>query len=997
MDTALVSAKLRAGAVLAALLLAAIAVALLAGYPSAQAQQTLIDYDTNDNGLIEVDSLAKLDAIRLDLNGDGSVLTDDQAAYDDAFPSAAAGMGCPDTDDQGTEPGPCIGYELTAPLDMSKWNNGGAWTPIGVDDDNIFNATFQGNGKTISNLNVRVAGGGSGTAYAGLFGRVGTGGSVENVGIISGTVSVTNSGSNNSYAGGLVGSSVGRVAGSYAEVTVTAESAQDAYAGGLVGSAAGVVTNSYATGNVMVTDESATSTNAFAGGLVGEVGSNASVTGSHATGDVHSVGSTTANAGGLVGEVGSNASVTGSHATGDVHSVGSTTANAGGLVGEVGSNASVTGSHATGDVHSVGSTTANAGGLAGVSVGAIDDSYATGNVTAGGPGASNAGGLAGAARIGITGSYAAGDATATSGASNATASAGGLVGLVNLDAITVTASYATGAATATSIENAYAGGLIGNVTTNTTIRSSYATGNAAATGDGDTERAGGLVGSPGASLTIHDSYAIGRPSVHGSAGTASTRTGLVNAATVTASYWDADSSGVPMTADGAGKGTTTLALQAPTSTSTPAGNPYATWGAFDLDNADADDNTATGGDLPWAFGTDWQYPILVFSASTRNSVQRPTVTLSVSPASISENRGVAYLSASLDRPSNATTTLTVSGGSASAQLQGTTLTIWPDGSSTSVRITTTDDGVYTGNRTVSFSGQVQPGGAGPQAHPADAILTLTDDETAPPTTPGDGTAPAPTPEPTATPAPTATPIPVTVVPDSQITPVPTDDVGDGGTVHPDRSTVLSSGNVTVTFPPRSRPWSFQATLDTSAEACATAPNTSGVQLPCATVQIYDTSGSAESNVVLLAPAQIRIELTAEQVEALGGVVALYTAHKAGGLKLMVSSGDGQWREIALDLEITSSGGVVLTASVRRFSTFAVTADQSVIDRVLAALRGETPVDAAPTAVPSTAPVPTPPKVGGPSAPTALLLALLAAAAALAAAGCLALRPRRNRP
>ena len=106
---------------------------------------------------------------------------------------------------------------------------------------------------------------------------------------------------------------------------------------------------------------------------------------------------------------------------------------------------------------------------------------------------------------------------------------------------------------------------------------------------------------------------------------------------------------------------------------------------------------------------------------------------------------------------------------------------------------------------------------------------------------------------------------------------------------------------------------------------------------------------------------------------------------------MVSDGDGQWREIALDLEITSSGGVVLTASARRFSTFAVTADQAVIDRVLAHLRGETPVDTAPTAVPSTAPVPTPPKVGGPSAPTALLLALLAAAAAVAAGGWLALR------
>ena len=61
-------------------------------------------YDDDGNGLIEISSLAQLQASRLDSNGDGR--TDDrsmQAFYDRAFPNAAPNMGC-DTR--------CHGYEL---------------------------------------------------------------------------------------------------------------------------------------------------------------------------------------------------------------------------------------------------------------------------------------------------------------------------------------------------------------------------------------------------------------------------------------------------------------------------------------------------------------------------------------------------------------------------------------------------------------------------------------------------------------------------------------------------------------------------------------------------------------------------------------------------------------------------------------------------------------------------------------------------------------------
>ena len=72
----------------------------LAGYaswqqPAAVEAQSVVDYDADD-GLIEVNSLARLNAIRWDLNGDGAA--DDTANasnYTTAFPDAATGMGCP--------------------------------------------------------------------------------------------------------------------------------------------------------------------------------------------------------------------------------------------------------------------------------------------------------------------------------------------------------------------------------------------------------------------------------------------------------------------------------------------------------------------------------------------------------------------------------------------------------------------------------------------------------------------------------------------------------------------------------------------------------------------------------------------------------------------------------------------------------------------------------------------------------------------------------------
>ena len=73
------------------------------------------DYDTDQDGLIEVSSLAQLAAISADLNGDG---VSPAPAYAAAFPDAMAGMGCPDAG--------CTGYELVADLDFDTNGNGEA-------------------------------------------------------------------------------------------------------------------------------------------------------------------------------------------------------------------------------------------------------------------------------------------------------------------------------------------------------------------------------------------------------------------------------------------------------------------------------------------------------------------------------------------------------------------------------------------------------------------------------------------------------------------------------------------------------------------------------------------------------------------------------------------------------------------------------------------------------------------------------------------------------
>ena len=286
-----------------------------------------VDYDRDDDGLIEIRRLAQLDAVRYDANGNGDPVYG-HSIYDAAFPARGARMGCPG--------GSCLGYELIADLDFDTnrsggpdegdtyWNDGAGWEPIGSNASTAFAATLEGNGHAIRNLFVHRSG------DIGLFGWVGYFAVIRHLGLVdvdvtgevAGGLAARNQGAIvGSYAtgrvvatgalgGGLVAVNIGSIGGSRATATVSG----DFWAGGLIGWNFGRVTGSFASGRV----------SGDAGGLVG---TNAgAVVASYAKGRVE--GSQIF--GGLVARSDPDGSVVASYAAAQV--VGSS-ASTGGLVG----------------------------------------------------------------------------------------------------------------------------------------------------------------------------------------------------------------------------------------------------------------------------------------------------------------------------------------------------------------------------------------------------------------------------------------------------------------------------------------------------------------------------------------------------------------------------------------------------------------------------------------------------------------------------------------
>ena len=168
-----------------------------------------------------------------------------------------------------------IDITLTSDIDLS----GIDWTPIGIDYNHRYAGTFDGNGKTITGLTVTTS-----DQYAGLFGCIGSGGTVQNVVLENVQINGAN------YVGGVAGWSYGKIE----NCSVSGSVSSNSTAGGVVGyQSDGAITgcNSSATVKGMVR----------AGGVAGATNSGASLTGCYATGSVTGSGSGTIYTGGVTG------------------------------------------------------------------------------------------------------------------------------------------------------------------------------------------------------------------------------------------------------------------------------------------------------------------------------------------------------------------------------------------------------------------------------------------------------------------------------------------------------------------------------------------------------------------------------------------------------------------------------------------------------------------------------------------------------------------------
>ena len=171
------------------------------------------------------------------------------------------------------------------------------WTPIG-DYINAYTGTFDGQNHTISGLYYN----GSGD-YAGLFGRVDSGGRVQNVNVVDSYIS-------NSFsygcAGGVCGWNIGTITNCSFDGTVTG-SVTGTYVGGVCGYNSGMITNCSNTGSVTGTGTG------YTGGLCG--GNDGTITNCYNTGSVNG-----SNAGGLCG--GNDGTITNCYNTGTITDTG---------------------------------------------------------------------------------------------------------------------------------------------------------------------------------------------------------------------------------------------------------------------------------------------------------------------------------------------------------------------------------------------------------------------------------------------------------------------------------------------------------------------------------------------------------------------------------------------------------------------------------------------------------------------------------------------------
>ncbi len=250
-------------------------------------------------------------------------------------------------------------FKVVNDIDMENYR----FTPIGADWNHLFAGNFDGDGHTISNLNVNVSG-----SYAGLFGRTDTVAVVKNINFDNATV-VASSG----FVGAVAGWAIGKIE----NVTVQ----NSTFQGGsyCVAPVAGI---SYDMTNVTVTDCEVTNTYGYTGGIVGEA--HGPLTNCVATGvNITSSSASSSSPGMPVGGVAGNLYMTtmeNCYFAGliDASSTYSEYQTAGGLAGWA-TGSTIKNSFAVGNIQTYSSGSV-AGGLVGFLRGSIENSYFNGRV-----------------------------------------------------------------------------------------------------------------------------------------------------------------------------------------------------------------------------------------------------------------------------------------------------------------------------------------------------------------------------------------------------------------------------------------------------------------------------------------------------------------------------------------------------------------------------------------------------------------------------------------
>ncbi len=278
-----------------------------------------VDIDDDGDGLIEIATAEELNAVRYALNGNGS-----KSSADAAFDTT----GCGGVDGITN----CSGYELVADISLAAYadtDGGRGWRPLGNDTNSArngcqgsgFNATFEGNGWTISDLNINRPN----EDCVGLFGHTAEqqdeDGNPVDLGVEIRNLSL--------HVETIIGDdNVGSLVGYMVNATISSSSISidnisgESDVGGLVGDGS---RSTIISSSVVVGEVSGTGTNV--GGLVGDGLRSTIISSSVEAGKVSGTGN---DVGGLVGDGSRSTIISSSVVAGEVSGAG---ANVGGIVG----------------------------------------------------------------------------------------------------------------------------------------------------------------------------------------------------------------------------------------------------------------------------------------------------------------------------------------------------------------------------------------------------------------------------------------------------------------------------------------------------------------------------------------------------------------------------------------------------------------------------------------------------------------------------------------